>query len=117
MIEQEVKFGPKTGLEAEQNGEHAVLGMASSDDKTKPSRPRDRVHYYGPRGGHDYTQSVKTIFMLAKGNHTEFGKPQDSEHTSCPQALYQMKQKTKLNKIHQSVPTKNRFSIFNQGNL
>ena len=43
MIEQEVKFGPKTGLEAVQNGEHAVVGMASSDDKTKPSRPRDRV--------------------------------------------------------------------------
>ena len=41
MIEQEVKFGPKTGLEAVQNGEHAVVGMASSDDKTKPSRPRD----------------------------------------------------------------------------
>ena len=77
----------------------------------------DGVHYYGPIGVHDYTQSVKTIFMLAKGNHTEFGKPQDSEHTSCPQTLYQMKQKTKLNKIHQSVPTKNRFSIFNQGNL
>ena len=36
MIEQEVKFGPKTGLEAVQNGEHAVVGMASSDDKTSP---------------------------------------------------------------------------------
>ena len=41
MIEQEVKFGPKTGLEAVQNGEHAVVGMTASDDKTKPSRPRD----------------------------------------------------------------------------
>ena len=45
MIEQEVKFGPKTGLEAVQNGEHAVVGMASSDDKTKPSRPRDSTNW------------------------------------------------------------------------
>ena len=74
----------------------------------------DGVHYYGPRGGHDYTQSVKTILMLAKGNHTEFGKYQESEHKTCPQALYQMKQKIKT---HQSVTTQNRFSIFNQGNL
>ena len=35
MIEQEVKFGPKTGLEAVQKREHAVVGMASSDDKTQ----------------------------------------------------------------------------------
>jgi len=47
MIEQEVKFGPKTGLEAVQNGEHAVVGMASSDDKTKPSRPRDMATMTG----------------------------------------------------------------------
>ena len=32
MIEQEVKFGPKTGLETVQNGEHAVVEVASSDD-------------------------------------------------------------------------------------
>ena len=32
MIEQEVKFGPKTGLEAVQNGEHAVVEVASYDD-------------------------------------------------------------------------------------
>ena len=35
MIEQEVKFGPKTGLEAVQKREHAVAGMAASDDKTQ----------------------------------------------------------------------------------
>ena len=32
MIEQEVKFGPKTGLEAVQNGEHAGVEVASYDD-------------------------------------------------------------------------------------
>ena len=32
MIEQEVKFGPKTGLEAVQNGEHAVVEVAPYDD-------------------------------------------------------------------------------------
>ena len=47
MIEQEVKFGPKTGLEAVQNGEHAVVGLAASDDKTKPSRPRDMATMTG----------------------------------------------------------------------
>ena len=32
MIELEVKFGPKTGLETVQDGEHAVVEVASSDD-------------------------------------------------------------------------------------
>ena len=32
MIELEVKQGPKTGLETVQNGEHAVVEVASYDD-------------------------------------------------------------------------------------
>ena len=51
--------------------------------------------------------------MLAQGNHSEFVKYQDREHKTCPQALYQMKQKVKS---QEPVTTQNRFSIFNQGN-
>ena len=32
MVEQEVKLGPKTGLETVQNGEHAVVEAAPLDD-------------------------------------------------------------------------------------
>ena len=39
MISEQVD--PKVGLEAVQEREHAVAGMAASDDRPKPSHPRD----------------------------------------------------------------------------
>ena len=36
ISEQEAKVDPKVGLEAVQKREHAVAGMAASDDKTQP---------------------------------------------------------------------------------
>ena len=41
ISEQEAKVDPKVGLEAVQKREHAVAGMAASDDRPTPSHPRD----------------------------------------------------------------------------
>ena len=77
----------------------------------------DGVHLYGQTGCSDYTNSVKTILMLAlprlsSANVTvEFGTFQPANHQDFPQAKYQTKQ-------HQpTVQTKNRFSPLNQGNF
>ena len=77
----------------------------------------DGVHLYGPTGRVDYTNSWKTIWMIAfpEQNHaraeTGFGTAQKETHNNCEQANYQREQH------HPSVQTKNRFSVFNQGNF
>ena len=77
----------------------------------------DGVHFYGPKGCEDYTNSVKSIMALAVLNNdrakptTKCGTAQSDSHSNCPQAKFQRK-----TKIHPSVVTQNRFSVFNQGN-
>ena len=68
----------------------------------------DGVHMYGQTGCKDYTNSLKTILMMAM---TDFGvgTALAGKHNDCEQAEYQRK--------HQPhVQTSNRFSLFNQGN-
>ena len=45
MISEQVD--PKVGLEAVQKREHAVAGMAASDDRPTPSHPRDSRQWGG----------------------------------------------------------------------
>ena len=71
----------------------------------------DGVHFYGQKGCRDYTDSVKSILMLALTElNSECGPAQNDIHNSFPQAKYQSKP------ANTSFPTKNRFSMFNQGN-
>ena len=76
----------------------------------------DGVHFYGERAGLDFTNSLKTILMLAVAElnsirrPNEVGTAQSDEQTHFPQARDEMK------KCHPSVPTRNRFNMFNQGN-
>ena len=73
--------------------------------------------YMGSKGCEDYTNSVKSILALAVLNNerakttAKCGTAQPENHSTCPQAKFQKK-----TKIHPSVVTKNRFSVFNQGN-
>ena len=71
----------------------------------------DGVHLYGYKGRKDYTNSVKTIFMVALSDNG-VGTAQAGNHENCPQTKY------KKNKHQPTVNTKNRFSVFNsnQGN-
>ena len=74
----------------------------------------DGVHLYGNTGCQDYTNSVKSILMLALSDNQHFktqsgvGTAQGDNHNSCPQTEYQKKTKYQPN-----VQTKNRFSVFN----
>ena len=76
----------------------------------------DGVHLYGQAGCTDYTNSVKTILMMAIPKHNPaqptsgFGTAQSGTHETCPQANYQR------GKYHPSVQIKNRFDVLNQGN-
>ena len=77
----------------------------------------DGVHMYGQTGCTDYTNSVKTILMIAlpKLNSAkapvEVGTAQPNNHNDCPQTNY-------LRKHYQpTVQTRNRFSPLNQGNF
>ena len=77
----------------------------------------DGVHLYGQAGCTDYTNSVKSILMMAIQKHssaqsnTGFGKAQAAFHKTCPQANYQK------GKYHPSVQVRNRFDVLNQGNF
>ena len=97
----------------------------------------DAVHFYGRSGVRHYTDSVKTILMIALTDEQD-AQPKPStntheDHLSEEQAQYQWRQtqskqtnrQTNSNKTHrsgtqaqprQSVPTQNRFEYFNQGN-
>ena len=77
----------------------------------------DGVHLYGPTGRVDYTNSLKTILMMTfpernqSRSDTGFGTAQTESHNYCEQTNYQRGQ------YQPSVQTKNRFSVFNQGNF
>ena len=77
----------------------------------------DGVHLYGPTGWVDYTNSVKTIMLIASPtsnsakDNSGFGTSQPKNHNNCEQAKYQRKQ------YHPPVQTKNRFNVLNQGNF
>ena len=78
------------------------------------------VHFYGPNGCRDYTNSVKTILMLALSGQnfnttaTKGGPAQSNNHSNCPQAKFQTQQS-----YHPSVQPRNRFGVFisNLGNF
>ena len=74
----------------------------------------DGVHLYGQSGVRDYTNSVKSILMMAlpeynsKSTSTKCGTAQPNEHQYCPQTEFQNKPA-----YHPSVQPMNRFSVFN----
>ena len=98
----------------------------------------DGVHLLGPTGVRDYTDSVKSILLLAFPDlipvqplpRTERDNPGCPD--MCEQGLYQWRQARKRQTYRQSagqyqyrysqgakygpVTTQNRFSLFNQGN-
>ena len=109
----------------------------------------DGVHLYGRTGVRDYTDSVKSIMMMALSdqhpNIINTGVQRGNsggadDHTRCEQAMYQWRQtqmKWSQRQSHSapqysygvqytqhtrgvqqpwSLPTANRFSVFNQGN-
>ena len=72
----------------------------------------DGVHLYGQSGRRDYTDSVKTMFMLGLPENSSWNtNTSKDDHRNCPQAQYQRSHNQPLN-------LKNRFSVFNsnQGN-
>ena len=74
----------------------------------------DGVHLYGQSGCRDFSDSVKTIFMLGLPENKQSTwktNTRKDDHKNCPQAQYQ-------NRYSQSLNLKNRFSVFNsnQGN-
>ena len=95
----------------------------------------DAVHFYGKSGVRDYTNSVKSIMMIALSDDTT-AQPSPStstedDHLSKEQAQYQWSQAKNFTKqggsntenrygnqaqTRQSVPTQNRFTYLNQGN-
>ena len=72
----------------------------------------DGVHLYGKTGRRDYTNSVKSILMMAfpevNPATTKCGSAQQNSHEKCPQTNYQEK-----TKYHPSVQPRNRFNVFN----
>ena len=103
----------------------------------------DGVHLYGRTGVRDYTDSVRSIFMVSLSADTpvqsvsrSVSGSRDDDHTSCEQAQYQWRQtqnrhknrktvstankghvtQSSYSQLHRSVPTQNRFSVFSQGN-
>ena len=90
-------------------GRHSLESSGSGDVHegrfvATKSGKYDGVHFWGPKGVSDFTQSIKTIFMLAQlTQKSEFGTAQGLQGKQS--ANYQP-----------TVVTKNRFSTFNQGN-
>ena len=93
----------------------------------------DNVHFYGKTGSRDFTDSVKSIFLMTlpeqQPNMTSASSGYDNKETEAQwQQAGNHKQNgntahkryaSQLNKgAHQStsVPTQNRFGVFNQGN-
>ena len=97
----------------------------------------DAVHFYGRCGVRDYTDSVKTILMIALSDggiaQASASTYTDDNHLSREQAQYQWSQaqgkynnrqgNTKTEhrygnqaQPNQPIPTQNRFQYFNQGN-
>ena len=61
MIELEVKFGPKTGLETVQNGEHAVVEVAPYDDLKQS--PLVRVTHHFCMSGHPSQINISIYYL------------------------------------------------------
>ena len=86
-------------------GQHSLEssgdGAVHLDRHKSPITGRyDGVHLFGLSGCRDYTDSVKSILMLALSG---CGTAQN-----CPQAKFQ-----KETNYQQTVHTQNRFSVFN----
>jgi hypothetical protein len=98
----------------------------------------DGVHLYGQTGVRDYTNSVKSIMLMALPEQrpahasVEPGNRKAQNHNTCEQAQYMWRQKKSKRTSRQnngatqnrygtqyqnsqSVPTQNRFNMFNQG--
>ena len=89
--------------------ESSGSGAAFSARYVNPKSGRyDGVHLYGENGCRDYTDSVRTILMLALPLKPECGTTQPDDHNSCEQAKYLSKPR-----YQPSVKTCNRFSVFN----
>ena len=74
----------------------------------------DGVHMYGQTGCKDYTNSLKTILMMALAEQpmADFGVGTAlGGHNDCEQAKHQKKH------YQPHVQTSNRFSLLNQGNF
>ena len=110
--------------------ESSGLGMAHLQRYQDQNTGRyDGVHLYGKTGRSDYTNSLKTIFLVALSELSQSqdnwrGLSQSEEHKTCPQAMYQKYQKVQYKKAqyqraqsHFSIPTRNRFSALHQGNF
>ena len=110
--------------------ESSGLGMAHLQRYQDQNTGRyDGVHLYGKTGRSDYTNSLKTIFLVALSELSPSqdnwrGLSQSEEHKTCPQAMYQKYQKVQYKKAqyqraqsHFSIPTRNRFSALHQGNF
>ena len=119
----------------ESPGVGTTLHLARYKDHT--TGRYDAVHLYGKSGVRDYTDSVKSILLIALSDEQE-AQPMPStntyeDHLSEEQAQYKCRQtqskrsnrQTNGNEKHsygkqtqprQSVPTQNRFEYFNQGN-
>ena len=71
----------------------------------------DGVHLYGLTGANDYTNSVKSILLLALPEYipttTKCGPTQPNDQTKCQQTKYQQN-----TSYHPSVQPQNRFSVF-----
>ena len=99
----------------------------------------DGVHMYGFTGIRDYTDSVRSILLMAFPDElsdqprTELGNRMREDHTWCEQTQYQQwRQAHRRSNRHtgsaqyrygqsynhgaQFIPTHNRFNILNQGN-
>ena len=110
--------------------------------KNRTTGQYDGVHLYGSTGVRDYTDSIKTILMLAlfdgQAVHPAVQPVHADDHTQCEQAQYQWQQmqRRRMQRIQphrhtgtafistqnirsdlsHPVPTQNRFRVFNQGN-
>ena len=97
-------------LSLERNGDSTAHFNRYQNQKTGRY---DGVHFYNRKGRADFTNSLKTIFLLALSqlNPTEalngFGTTQSDNFT---EAGYQKRN------FGPSVPTRNRFNALNQGN-
>ena len=95
-------------------GQHSLESSGAgavhlSKYKNQKTGRYDGVHFYGPSGCRDYTDSVKTILMLAlPEKNSKCGPAQPSNQENCPQSMFQNGPA-----YHPSVHPKNRFGVFN----
>ena len=78
--------------------------------RNNASGKSDGVHFWGPSGCKEFTNSLKSILMLAlsQQNRAQCGIPQGEKQVPFTQQKNQNKRK-----YSPSVSTKNRFNVFN----